>query len=58
MGAPASLTGMLEMEVMLLVLPRLTSNLALRAGSSKHGKDLLASVGSNWDTAMLLEKKT
>jgi hypothetical protein len=39
--------GMLEMEDMFVVLPRLTSKVALRAGSSRQGNARRASVGSN-----------
>ena len=33
------------------LLPRLTSNVAFKAGSSKQGKALRASVDSNWVVA-------
>lgn len=35
----------------------LTENLALKAGSSKHGKAVLANVGSNCVAASTLRKK-
>jgi len=46
MGTPSlpSLMGMLEMEVMFRQRPRLTSNSAFKAGSSRQGKALRASV--------------
>ena len=53
---PFSSIGILEMEDISLVRPRETLNLAFNAGSSKHGKALLASVGWNWVTAMYLWK--
>jgi hypothetical protein len=37
--------GILDIEVMSFVRPKLTANFALIAGSSRHGKALLASVG-------------
>ena len=51
----ASLMGMLEMEDMLRVRPRLTSNLAFMAGSSMQGNARLASVAWNWVVAMSLK---
>ena len=44
---PPSLIGMLEIEDMFLVLPKLTSNFALIPGSSMQGNALLASVAWN-----------
>ena len=48
------LSGMLDTEDMCVSLARWTSNVALRAGSSKHGKAFLASVGWNCVTANTL----
>ncbi len=39
--------GMFESAIMSLVLPMLTLNVALRAGSSKQGNAFRALVGSN-----------
>ena len=54
---PSFLMGILDIDVMSLVLPNFTEKFALIAGSSKQGKALLASVGWNWVTAMYLERK-
>jgi hypothetical protein len=48
---------MFEMEDISLSRPRLTSNLAFKAGSSMHGKARRASVGWNWVIAMNLKLK-
>jgi len=53
--SPSGLIGMFEIDDISLVLPKLTSNFALNAGSSKHGKALRASVGSNCVTATYLK---
>jgi hypothetical protein len=47
---------MLDTEVMLLGRAMLILNLAFRAGSSKHGNALRASVGWNCVVAIHLEK--
>ena len=49
--------GMLEMVVMFIWRPRYTSKVALRAGSSKHGKARRASVAWNCVTPIALGKK-
>ena len=54
-GTPISAIGMFDSDDMSFNLPRLTSNLALRAGSSMHGKALRASVGWNWVMAKYLK---
>ena len=46
--------GMLEIEDMFFKRPMCISKVALRAGSSKHGNALLASVGWNWVAAIHL----
>ena len=53
-GTPSSTVGMFDIEDMSFVRPKWILNLAFKAGSSKHGKALLASVGWNWVTAMYL----
>jgi hypothetical protein len=47
---------MLDTEVMLLGRPMLILNFAFKAGSSKHGNALRASVGWNCVVAIHLEK--
>jgi hypothetical protein len=47
---------MLDIEVMFLGRAMLILNLALRAGSSKHGNALRASVGWNCVVAIHLER--
>ena len=47
--------GIFDIEVMSFVRPKVTANFALIAGSSRHGKALLASVGWNWVTAIYLK---
>ena len=49
------LIGMLEMEVIVVSLAILMSNVAFISGSSKQGNAFLASVGSNCVTAKNLE---
>ena len=44
-GTPSFLMGIFDIEVMSFVRPKVTANFALIAGSSRHGKALLASVG-------------
>lgn len=46
------MTGMLLRATAALGETRVTSNVALQLGSSQQGKALLASVDSNWVTAM------
>lgn len=50
--------GMLEMVVMFSCRPKYTSNVALSAGSSKHGKARRASVAWNCVTPMALGQKS
>ena len=54
-GTPSFLMGIFDIEVMSFVRPKVTANFALIAGSSRHGKALLASVGWNWVTAIYLK---
>ena len=53
---PLVLMGMLAIEDISFLLPKLTAYFALIAGSSKQGKALLASVGWNCVTAIYLKK--
>ena len=49
--------GMLAMDVMCVSLPKVILKVALRAGSSKQGKALRASVASNCVDAINLGHK-
>ena len=46
-----AIKSMLDLATMSSECPRLTLNWAFFSGSSKHGKDFLAPVVSNWVTA-------
>lgn len=49
--ASCAATFILDKTDIFFLCPMLISNLALKAGSSKHGKAALAEVGSNCVTA-------
>lgn len=50
------MSGMLESDMRSFFLTNVTANVAFMAGSSKHGKAFLASVGSNCVVARYLNK--
>lgn len=48
--------GMLDIAILVDLRSSVMRNVALMAGSSKHGKAFLASVASNWVAAIYLKE--